>query len=100
MRIPIANICLALLATVLSVTSGHAQAQVGDSTTLAALPVQLPVATAPYSGNTKSPNADSATPVSDKRALAGAQDLSPDSTARSEERRVGKECESRWSRDH
>src|SRR5436853_1002941 len=81
MRIPIANICLALLATVLSVTSGHAQAQVGDSTTLAAQPVQLPVATAPYSGNTKSPNADSATPVSDKRALAGAQDLSPDSTA-------------------
>ena len=79
MRILIANICIALLATVLSGTSGHAQAQDGDSTTLATQPVELPVATAPYSGNAKSPNADSATPVSDKRALAGAQDLSPDS---------------------
>jgi hypothetical protein len=80
MRILIANICLALLATALSVTPGHAQAQDGDSTTLAAQPVQLPVVTAPYSGNSKSPNADSATSVSDKRPLAGAQDLSPDST--------------------
>ena len=74
------NICLALLAMVLAVTAGRAQAQGGDSATLAVQPVQLPVVTAPSSGNAQSPNADSATPVSDKRALAGAQELSPDAT--------------------
>src|ERR1700758_1222201 len=80
MRILVRNVCLALMAMVLAVTAGHAQAQGGDSATLAVQPAQLPVPTAAYSGNDKSPNADSAAPVSDKRALAGALELSPDAS--------------------
>jgi hypothetical protein len=77
MRIFGPRIYFFISAMVLAVVAGHAQATGGDSVALAVQPLQLPVVTAIYAGAPKSGNADSQGKVSDNRALAGAQDLSP-----------------------
>jgi hypothetical protein len=70
------KIGIALLAVTLGVTAGHAQAQPGDSSALAVQPVVTPL----YTGNSGATNGDLGTPAANDRALAGAQDLSPEVT--------------------
>jgi hypothetical protein len=70
------TIGIALLAVALGVTAGHAQTQPAGSSALAVQPVVTPL----YAGNSGATNGDSGTPAANDRALAGAQDLSPESS--------------------
>jgi hypothetical protein len=71
------KIYLAISALILAGGAAYAQAPGGDSLTLAVQPLQLPVVTALYTGSPKGAITDSQVEFSDQRALAGAQDLSP-----------------------
>jgi hypothetical protein len=76
MRISKPNIGIALLAVTLGVTAGHAQAQPGGSSALEVQPVVTPL----YTGNSGATNGDSRTSAANDRALAGAQNLSPEAS--------------------
>ena len=70
------KIGITLLAVTLGVTAGHAQTQPAGSSALAVHPVVTPL----YTGNSGATNGDSETRAANDRALAGAQDLSPESS--------------------
>src|SRR5580704_16375823 len=70
------KIGIALLAVALGVTAGHAQTQPAGSSALAVHPVVTPL----YTGISGATNGDSETRAANDRALAGAQDLSPESS--------------------
>jgi hypothetical protein len=70
------KIGITLLAVTLGVTAGHAQTQPAGSSALAVQPVVTPL----YVGNSGVTNGDSGTPAANDRALAGAQDLSPEAS--------------------
>jgi hypothetical protein len=70
------KIGITVLAVTLGVTAGHAQTQPAGSSALAVQPVVTPL----YVGNSGVTNGDSGTPAANDRALAGAQDLSPEAS--------------------
>src|SRR6516225_7882269 len=72
------KICAVPLAIVLAVMAVHAQDQAGDPATLAAQPIQSPLAATLYTGTVKEPHVDSEPPVLDSRSLTGVEELSPD----------------------
>lgn len=78
MRILGPNICLALFALVLGGMAGHAQTPAENSSASAVQPVSSAVVTPLFSENNNGLSANAETPLSDNRALAGAQDLSPE----------------------
>lgn len=69
------KIGIALLAVALGVEAGHAQTQPAGSS-LAVQPVVTPL----YPGNSGATNGDLGTPAANDRALAGAQELSPEAS--------------------
>ena len=70
------KIGIALLAAVLGVTAGHAQSQLGGASALAVQPVVTPF----YAGNSGATSGALETSTANDRALAGAQDLSPEAS--------------------